>query len=188
MPASSSPDHNASTLAALAVGRRLTLVGYFATPVMVEHADPEGDDTVCLRVRTQAGGLDEVPVPASVLEQALAASGTTTETYVGGDDLFMLVESSRIRLAYAHDPYFAVSLSGVEALPHQLEAVYEQMVPQSRLRFLLAHDPGAGKTIMAGLLIKELKLRGVLDRVLILCPSPLTLQWQDEMRSKFDET
>jgi superfamily II DNA or RNA helicase len=188
MSTTSSSDRDARTLAALAVGRRLTLAGYFASPVTVEHADPEGSDTIFLRIRTQAGGLDEVPVPAGVLEQALTTSTTAAGTYIDGEDLFMLVESSRIRLAYAHDPYFAVSLSGIEALPHQLEAVYEQMVPQSQLRFLLAHDPGAGKTIMAGLLIKELKLRGVLDRVLVLCPSPLTLQWQDEMRSKFEET
>ncbi len=73
-------------------------------------------------------------------------------------------------------------------LPHQLEAVYERMLPQARLRFLLADDPGAGKTIMAGLLIKELRLRGVADRVLVLCPAPLTIQWQDELREKFDET
>lgn len=98
------------------------------------------------------------------------------------------MESARIRLAYSFDPYFAVSLSGVEALPHQLEAVYSRMLPQSRLRFLLADDPGAGKTIMTGLLIKELRMRGVLDRVLILCPAPLTVQWQSELFNKFDET
>jgi superfamily II DNA or RNA helicase len=170
------------------LGRRLTLTGYFAAPVTVEHAEPEGDDMVFLRIRTQAGGLDEVPVPTEVLEQALDTASTGPGSFVAGEDLFMLVEASRIRLAYAHDPYFAVSLSGVETLPHQLEAVYEQMVPQSQLRFLLAHDPGAGKTIMAGLLIKELKLRGAVDRVLVLCPAPLTIQWQDEMRSKFEET
>lgn len=73
-------------------------------------------------------------------------------------------------------------------LPHQLEAVYERILPQVRLRFLLADDPGAGKTIMAGLLLKELKLRQVIERVLILAPAPLTLQWQDELSSKFSET
>jgi SNF2 family DNA or RNA helicase len=164
------------------------LTGYFTTPVTIEHAEAEGDDSVFLRVRTQAGLLDEVPVPASLLEQALAVADQTGRQLVTADNLFLLVESTRIRLAFAHDPYFAVSLSGVEALPHQLETVYEQMVPQPRLRFLLAHDPGAGKTIMAGLMIKELKLRGALDRILVLCPAPLTIQWQDEMRSKFEET
>lgn len=174
-------------LAREALGRRLTLAGYFASPVTVEAAEPEGADTVFLRVRTQAGSLDEVPVSVSVLEAGLLDAASVGPAVAAPHDLFLLVESSRIRLAYAHDPYFAVTLSGVEALPHQLEAVYEQMVPQSQLRFLLAHDPGAGKTIMAGLLIKELKLRGVLDRVLILCPAPLTIQWYDEMLSKFEE-
>jgi len=182
------PSASAGALAARAVGLRLSLAGYFAAPVTVEAAEPEGDGVVFLRVRTQAGLLDEVPVPTDVLETALETAPQSDTALVAGDDLFLLIESSRIRLAYAHDPYFAVSLSGVEALPHQLEAVYEQMVPQAQLRFLLAHDPGAGKTIMAGLLMKELKLRGVLDRVLVLCPAPLTIQWQDEMRSKFEET
>jgi len=89
--------------------------------------------------------------------------------------------SLRVRLAYTHDRQFAVSLSGIRTLPHQIEAVYQRMLPQPCLRFLLADDPGAGKSIMAGLLLKELKLREPVERVLILCPAPLTVQWQDEM-------
>ena len=104
------------------------------------------------------------------------------------DQLRLLVESARIRLAYTHDRHFAVSLSGIRTLPHQIEAVYMKMLPQPRLRFLLADDPGAGKTIMAGLLIKEMKLREAIERVLILCPSPLTIQWQDEMLRWFGES
>src|SRR5205807_7584065 len=103
-------------------------------------------------------------------------------------DLQLLVESARIRLAYVHDRQFAVSLSGIRTLPHQIEAVYQKMLPQPCLRFLLADDPGAGKTIMAGLLIKEMKLREAADRVLILCPAPLTIQWQDELLRWFGET
>ena len=101
--------------------------------------------------------------------------------------LRLLVESARIRLAYAHDRHFAVSLSGIRTLPHQIEAVYIRMLPQPRLRFLLADDPGAGKTIMAGLLHKEMKLREGIERVLILCPAPLTVQWQDELLRWFGE-
>lgn len=178
---------DAYRLAKEVVGRKVELAGYFAAPVTVEDAEPE-DEIVFLRVRTAAGTLDELPVPADVLETALAAAEAAPVRLIDPDELFYLVESARIRLSYAYDPYFAVSLSGIEALPHQLEAVYERMLPQTRLRFLLAHDPGAGKTIMAGLLMKELKLRGVLDRVLIVCPAPLTIQWQDEMQSKFEET
>jgi superfamily II DNA or RNA helicase len=78
------------------------------------------------------------------------------------------MESIRIKTAFEYDPHFAVSLSGVRPLPHQIEAVYRYMLPQVRLRFLLADDPGAGKTIMAGLLIKELKLRHAIEKILIL--------------------
>jgi superfamily II DNA or RNA helicase len=169
-------------------GRRLELPDFFSAPVVVEDAVPEGDDIVFLRVRTAFGTLDEVPVPVDLLADALRLTTETVGRIASPDDLFLRIESARIRLAFAFDPYFAVSLSGIDALPHQLEAVYERMLPQVRLRFLLADDPGAGKTIEAGLLIKELKLRGVLDRVLIVCPAPLTIQWQDEMRSKFEET
>ena len=106
---------------------------------------------------------------------------------VDPERLRLLVESARIRLAYAHDRHFAVSLSGIRTLPHQIEAVYIRMLPQPRLRFLLADDPGAGKTIMAGLLHKEMKLREGIERVLILCPAPLTIQWQDELLRWFGE-
>ncbi|MFS8524525.1 MAG: DEAD/DEAH box helicase, partial [Limnochordales bacterium] len=118
---------------------------------------------------------------------ALDCSAPEKQALVSPHDMFLWVESQRIRLAYAHDPLFAVSLSGVRGLPHQIEAVYRWMLPQPRLRFVLADDPGAGKTIMAGLLLKELRLRGAVERCLILCPAPLTTQWQDELLEKFDE-
>jgi superfamily II DNA or RNA helicase len=94
-------------------------------------------------------------------------------------------EAYRIRLAHLFDPYLAVSASQIEALPHQITAVYGEMLPRQPLRFLLADDPGAGKTIMAGLLIKELLIRGDLERCLIVAPGNLVEQWQDEMAEKF---
>jgi SNF2 family DNA or RNA helicase len=94
-------------------------------------------------------------------------------------------EAYRIRLAHLFDPYLAVSASQIEALPHQITAVYGEMLPRQPLRFLLADDPGAGKTVMAGLLIKELLIRGDLDRCLIVAPGSLVEQWQDEMAEKF---
>jgi SNF2 family DNA or RNA helicase len=95
-------------------------------------------------------------------------------------------EAYRIRLAHLFDPYLAVSASQIEALPHQITAVYGEMLPRQPLRFLLADDPGAGKTIMAGLLIKELLIRGDLQRCLIVAPGNLVEQWQDELAEKFD--
>src|SRR2546428_1094491 len=99
---------------------------------------------------------------------------------------FRLVsEAYRIQLAYVFDPLLAVHTSLVDPLPHQITAVYEEMLPRQPLRFLLADDPGAGKTIMAGLLIKELLVRGDLHRCLICCPGSLVDQWQDELWRRF---
>ncbi len=100
--------------------------------------------------------------------------------------LFRLVsEAHRIRLAHLFDPVLAVHTSVVEPLPHQIAAVYESMLPRQPLRFLLADDPGAGKTIMAGLLMKELIARGDLQRCLVVCPGSLAEQWQDELFRRF---
>src|SRR5271169_6626481 len=97
------------------------------------------------------------------------------------------VESIRLGLAYEYDPYFALSIARVDPLPHQLEAVYDYFLTLPRIRFLLADDPGAGKTIMAGLLLKELKIRGLVKRTLIITPASLSFQWQREMKEKFRE-
>jgi superfamily II DNA or RNA helicase len=107
-------------------------------------------------------------------------------SFDGDGRLFRLVsEAHRIRLAHLFDPVLAVHTSLVEPLPHQITAVYEAMLPRQPLRFLLADDPGAGKTIMAGLLIKELIARGDLQRCLIVCPGSLAEQWQDELYRRF---
>src|SRR3990170_1764348 len=107
-------------------------------------------------------------------------------SFDGDGGLFRLVsEAQRIRLAPLFDPILAVHTSLVEPLPHQITAVYEEMLPRQPLKFLLADDPGAGKTIMAGLLMKELIVRGDLKRCLICCPGSLVEQWQEEMATKF---
>jgi superfamily II DNA or RNA helicase len=98
------------------------------------------------------------------------------------------VEAARLGLAYEYDPYFALSIARVDPLPHQLEAVYDYFLKLPRIRFLLADDPGAGKTIMAGLLLKELKIRGLVKRTLIVAPANLTFQWQRELKDKFRES
>jgi superfamily II DNA or RNA helicase len=107
-------------------------------------------------------------------------------SFDGDGALFRLAaEAHRIRLAHLFDPVLAVHTSLVDPLPHQITAVYEEMLPRQPLRFLLADDPGAGKTIMAGLLIKELIVRGDLRRCLIVCPGSLAEQWQDELGRRF---
>jgi superfamily II DNA or RNA helicase len=107
-------------------------------------------------------------------------------SFDGNGAQFRLVsEAHRIRLAHLFDPVLAVHTSVVEPLPHQITAVYESMLPRQPLRFLLADDPGAGKTIMAGLFIKELIARGDLQRCLVVCPGSLAEQWQDELSRRF---
>src|SRR5881396_2661681 len=107
-------------------------------------------------------------------------------SFDGDGALFRLVsEAQRIRLAHLFDPVLAVHTSLVDPLPHQITAVYEAMLPRQPLRFLLADDPGSGKTIMAGLFIKELIARGDLKRCLVVCPGSLAEQWQDELHRRF---
>ncbi|MCS7022802.1 MAG: helicase-related protein [Gemmataceae bacterium] len=114
---------------------------------------------------------------------------TITKKFSGNAEAFFLaVEAHRIRFAYQFDPLFAVSISQVDPLPHQIEAVYHHLLRSPRIRFLLADDPGAGKTIMAGLLLKELKYRGLVKRVLIVVPGHLKDQWRRELKERFAET
>jgi len=109
-------------------------------------------------------------------------------SYSGDCELLRLgLQAYALGIAYEFDPYFGLSISRVDPLPHQLEAVYDYLLKLARVRFLLADDAGAGKTIMAGLLLRELKLRGLVQRTLIVCPANLTFQWQRELREKFDE-
>ena len=101
--------------------------------------------------------------------------------------LRIALQAHSLGIAYEFDPYFGLSISRVDPLPHQLEAVYEHLLKLPSVRFLLADDAGAGKTIMAGLLVRELKLRGLIERVLVVCPANLAFQWQRELKEKFDE-
>nr|WP_274389672.1 DUF3883 domain-containing protein [Azospirillum doebereinerae] len=114
-------------------------------------------------------------------------SNGVCRTFDGDGACFRLAaEACRIRLAHLFDPFLAVHSARIEPLPHQLSAVYGELLPRQPLRFLLADDPGAGKTVMAGLLIKELSIRGDLERCLVVAPGSLVEQWQDELAEKFD--
>jgi len=170
------------------IGQPVSLLGHFRGVVILEAVRPLGSGYEC-RVRLPDGSLEETVISQQEALALLSRPPSLTDRAapVDAERLRLMVEGARIRLAYAHDRHFAVSLSGIRTLPHQIEAVYGKMLPQPRLRFLLADDPGAGKTIMAGLLLKEMKLREAIERILILCPAPLTIQWQDELLRWFGE-
>jgi superfamily II DNA or RNA helicase len=103
------------------------------------------------------------------------------------EDVFLALENIRYRYTALYDPLLAVNTSKVDPLPHQIEAVYGYVLKLPRIRFLIADDPGAGKTIMAGLIIKELKIRGLVDRILIVTPGHLKDQWRRELKERFEE-
>ena len=145
-----------------------------------------GSEALELTYKTPAGAVaNELLYRHDESRLEVVAAGRPW-SFDGDGALFRLVsEAQRIRLAHLFDPVLAVHTSVVEPLPHQITAVYEAMLPRQPLRFLLADDPGAGKTIMAGLLIKELVARGDLERCLIVCPGSLAEQWQDELYRRF---
>jgi len=127
-------------------------------------------------------------IPSTEIDQLEVVSTEGSFNFDGDPEKFLLfAEAERIHSAYQFDPLFAVNCSIVDPLPHQVEAVYKFLLPLPKIRFLLADDTGAGKTIMAGLLLKELIIRGFIERILIVTPGGLTKQWQeDELRIKFN--
>jgi len=159
----------------------------FNEPMRVETVQPNGPGTWTAElVGTRSERFRSVTLTRRDL-QALTIQ-ECVRTYDGDGRLLWLgLQAYSLGIAYEFDPYFGLSVSRVDPLPHQLEAVYDYLLKLARVRFLLADDAGAGKTIMAGLLIRELKLRGLADRILIVCPANLTFQWQRELKEKFDE-
>jgi len=160
----------------------------FNEPMRVETVRANGPDVWDVGlVGVQSDRFRRVTLTAQDLE-ALTLQ-TTLPTYAGDGHLLHLgLQAYALGIAHEFDPYFGLSISRVDPLPHQLEAVYDHLLKLARVRFLLADDAGAGKTIMAGLLMRELKLRGLAERILIVCPANLTFQWQRELKEKFDET
>ncbi|MGA2402289.1 MAG: helicase-related protein, partial [Syntrophobacteraceae bacterium] len=164
------------------------LVGpLFNEPMRVETARSDGDGTWSLGlVGTQSERFRKVTLNARDLKDLTILDAGFT--YSGDGRLLLLgLQAYSLGIAWEFDPYFGLSISRVDPLPHQLEAVYDYLLKLARVRFLLADDAGAGKTIMAGLLIRELQLRGLTERVLIVCPANLAFQWQRELKEKFDE-
>ena len=155
-------------------------------PVQVITTTPMGDSVKLVGKGLNTGQLYDPILDLRQLEKLVASP--EREPFDGDPVKFRLgIEALRLGLAYEYDPYFSLSIARIDPLPHQLEAVYDYFLSLPRIRFLLADDPGAGKTIMAGLLIKELKIRGLVQRVLIVTPAKLSFQWQREMKDKFRE-
>ncbi|NGO39566.1 DUF3883 domain-containing protein [Limisphaera ngatamarikiensis] len=158
----------------------------FSEPMRVETVRAQGPGTwVVGLVGTQSDRYRKVTLTQSDLQRLTIRD--PGHTYDGDGRLLRLgLQAYSLGIAYEFDPYFGLSISRVDPLPHQLEAVYDYLLKLPRVRFLLADDAGAGKTIMAGLLIRELELRGLAERILIVCPANLTFQWQRELKEKFD--
>ncbi|MDD5701026.1 MAG: helicase-related protein [Dehalococcoidales bacterium] len=156
-------------------------------PVTIIHVKWFGQQAVELTFKDEHTGKVDNRLLYRTDENNLTIQEKKSDwAYDGDGETFRLVsEANRINMAYLFDPRLAVHISQVDPLPHQIAAVYENMLPRQPLHYLLADDPGAGKTIMAGLLIKELILRGDLERCLIVCPANLAEQWQDELNEKF---
>lgn len=159
----------------------------FNEPMRVETIRANGADTWMVGlVGTQTERFRKVTLNSRDIDSITVIDSKFT--YKGDGPLLRLgIQAYSLGIAYEFDPYFGLSISRVDPLPHQLEAVYDYLLKLARVRFLLADDAGAGKTIMAGLLIRELKLRGLAERILIVCPANLAFQWQRELREKFDE-
>jgi SNF2 family DNA or RNA helicase len=156
------------------------------TVVAVTHHGTIGVEVVYKDARGQLGSELLYKDNAATLE--IVTAGLPWSFKADGALFRLTSEAYRIHLAYLFDPLIAVHTSLVEPLPHQITAVYETMLGKQPLRYLLADDPGAGKTIMTGLLIKELLIRGDLRRCLIVSPGNLVEQWQDELQQRFQLT
>lgn len=157
--------------------------------VRVVQVEPVGDAAITVYYKDSQGKLGEQMLFRSdEARLELATVGRPWAFDAPGAEFKLGLEAYRISQAALFDPMMAVHTSNVEPLPHQISAVYEAMLPKQPLRFVLADDPGAGKTIMAGLLIRELIMRGDAKRILIVSPGSLTEQWQDELLEKFGVT
>ena len=154
--------------------------------VEIRTLSPFAGKTLIEGIGVESRRVIRRPLSAEELAKLTKVRGSDF-TFDGDPQAFLLgAEAERIRIAHQFDPLFAVNSSVVDPLPHQVEAVYRYLLPLPRIRFLLADDTGAGKTIMTGLLMKELLFRGVIEKILIVTPGGLTKQWQEEeLQEKF---
>ncbi len=156
-----------------------------AEVITVIAAQWHGTDALALTYQNGSGGLGQQVVFRKDQDNLSVATSGSRAFDATASDFKLVAEAQRISLAGLFDPMLAVATSDVQPLPHQIRAVYGELLPRTPLRFLLADDPGAGKTIMAGLYIKELLLRDDVKQCLIIAPGGLVEQWQDELFFKF---
>lgn len=154
-------------------------------PVTVVATKWHGDSVLTVTYKTEMGTLGETMVYRFNEDQIEVEDSKPWSFDADADEVRLVSEAYRISLAHLFDHYLAVRTSSIDPLPHQISAVYQEMLPRMPLHYVLADDPGAGKTIMTGLLIKEMISRGDLRRCLIVCPGNLAEQWQDELYRKF---
>lgn len=155
-------------------------------PVVVKRIDALGNDIQLIGATTMSNDHVDVILSNDELRNIhlkTISCDFSTEPW----KVFLGLETIRYRFASEYDPWLAMNTSKVDPLPHQIEAVYSKVLKMPRIRFLLAHDPGAGKTIMAGLIIKEMKLRRLANRILVVVPGHLKDQWRRELNDKFEE-
>jgi superfamily II DNA or RNA helicase len=159
---------------------------FFPEPVKIEKVEEFGDYLRIVGATINSNQHIDTIIPKEEISK-LKAFTYDTDFSASADKVFLGLEAYRFRLASLFDPILAMNVSRVDPLPHQIEAVYGYTLKLPRIRFLIADDPGAGKTIMAGLVIKELKLRGLAKRILIVAPGHLKDQWRRELKEKFSE-
>ncbi len=159
---------------------------FWNEPIKVSQIEQVGEYIRLVgHTKNTKAAIDRLFSPADF--QKLEIAETRLDFSSPPEDTFFLIEATRFNYASLFDPLLAMSVSRIDPLPFQLEAVYGFVLKQPRIRFLIADDPGAGKTIMSGLLIKELKLRKLAKKILIVVPGHLKEQWIREMKEKFDE-
>lgn len=154
-------------------------------PVKVIAVERLTDDSANVTYRTDAGPAERIVFESAIPQIRAVKPGLSFSFAADSNSFLLAAEARRMRLAYLFDPQAALGTSDVQPLPHQLRAVYETMLHKQPLRYVLADDPGAGKTVMAGLLVKELLLRGDAANVMVVSPGVLVDQWDEEMREKF---
>lgn len=156
-------------------------------PVEVKHIEDFGDYVRIVGATLQSRTHVDQLLPKSELEQVQGVE--SKQPFAASPrHVFLALETHRYRFASLYDPLLAMNTCKVDPLPHQIEAVYGYVLKMPRIRFLIADDPGAGKTIMAGLIVKELKLRHLAQRILIVAPGHLKDQWRREMKDRFEES